>query len=389
VLVDAALDLASAHDLDDVLSRMVGRAADVADARYAALGIYDQLGTITRFIHHGLDDPTVRAIGDLPAGRGLLGEVIAADGPTRVGEIAEDPRSVGFPDHHPLMHTFLGVPVRSRDRRHGNLYVTDKRGGDFTDVDERLLDALAGLAACAIDNALLVQAEQERSAALERLAAAEATGKARQELLELVISAQEAERARVARDLHDQIGQSLTSILIALRVYENAGIDSEEGRKRGEELRELITGALDDVRQLAFELRPAVLDDIGLVTALSRLSETLHQRTGLDISWTINGLDDDHRLEPNTETAIYRIAQEALTNVARHAGVDEVTATIQARGGQIVLEISDAGSGFRADTQAGSLGLAGMHERAALIGATLTVTSERGQGTTVTLEAPR
>lgn len=391
VLVDAALDLAAIHELDEVLTRMVRRAAEVAGARYAALGIYDQSGTITRFIHSGLDEKTVHAIGRLPAGRGLLGEVIAADGPTRVAQIAGDPRSVGFPEHHPQMTSFLGVPVRAGDRRHGNLYVTDKRdGGAFSEIDERLLVALAAFAACAIDNVLLVEVEQERFAALERLAAAEESGKLRQALLEEVIQAQEAERARVARDLHDQIGQSLTSILIALRVYENAGPDSDDGRKRGEELRELVTDTLDDVRRLAFELRPAVLDDIGLITALHRLGEALHQRTGVLVSWTVAGLDDEHRLEPNVETAIYRIAQEALTNVARHAGVDQAHGRIDADSdGAIVLEIRDDGSGFEPSAKIGSLGLAGMHERASLIGGALDVASAPGKGTTVRLEARR
>jgi signal transduction histidine kinase len=390
VLVDAALDLAAAHDLDDVLTRMVERAAEVAGARYAALGIYDHDGVIARFIHYGIDDDTVRAIGRLPAGRGLLGEVIAADAPTRVENIAEDPRSVGFPEHHPEMRSFLGVPVRSVDRRHGNLYVTDKHDdAQFSDVDERLLVALAALAACAIDNALLVQSEQDRFAALERLAAAEQTGKLRQDLLEQVIAAQEAERARVARDLHDQIGQSLTSILLALRVYENAGADSDDGRKRGEELRELITDTLDDVRRLAFELRPAVLDDIGLVTALQRLADALHQRGGPHVTWTINGLDDAHRLDPTIETAVYRIAQEALTNIARHAATDEATAAIDATASSLVVEITDKGAGFEPAGETASLGIAGMKERATLIGATLTVTSHPARGTTVHLEVPR
>lgn len=388
VLVEAALDLAGEHDLDAVLARTVDRAALVADARYAALGVYEG-GEITTFLHDGMDPATVAEIGDLPHGRGLLGEIITADGPTRVDVIGADPRSVGFPPNHPPMRTFLGVPVRSAGRRYGNLYVTDKRDGrTFDETDEQLLAALAVFAGCAIDNSMLLRAERDRADSASELAVARSAASLRQELLAQIIDAQEAERTRVARDLHDQIGQSLTSMLLALRVVENTPPGSIEFEQRAEELRELVTDTLDDVRRLAFDLRPTILDDIGLVAGVERLVETIRARLGLSVNVDFGGLDDDDRLPRETETVIYRIVQEALTNVSRHAGVEAARVQFSADGGRIVVEVHDDGRGFDPALVAGSLGLAGMGERAALVDATIRIESSPGEGTTVRLEAP-
>jgi signal transduction histidine kinase len=372
-----------------LLERTVARAAQVADAAYAALGVYDDDGHIITFVPHGVDDATVAAIGELPHGRGLLGEIIAADGPTRLDDIAADPRSVGFPPNHPPMRTLLGVAVRSAGRRYGNLYVSDKRGGDgFDENDERLLAALATFAGCAIDNSLLVQAERERGEAAESLATAKASGALRQEVLAQVISAQESERARVARDLHDQIGQSLTSVLLALRVLENTTPGSTESTQRTEELRELVTDTLDEVRRLAFDLRPTLLDDIGLAAAIERLTEVLRSRLGLTVTADYGDLDDRVRLPRETETVIYRIVQEALTNVARHAGVANARIRFTRTSEAVVVEVHDDGDGFEPAHEAGSLGLAGMQERAALVNGSLRVESSPGEGTTVRLETP-
>jgi len=219
-LLDAALELAVEHELSRILSRLVQRAAEVAaDADYAALGVYDATGRIENFVHHGIDAQTVARIGRLPEGRGLLGEVIAADGPIRLGDLGADPRSCGLPPHHPPMRSFLGVPIRAAGRRFGNLYLTEKRGAVAFDAeDERLVLTLAAFAAAAIEAAMLVEAERD-------LATVQARSQAQTEMLGRVIAAQEAERARVARDLHDQIGQSLTSVLLGLRPRRRVAVE--------------------------------------------------------------------------------------------------------------------------------------------------------------------
>lgn len=388
-LLDAALELTAAHDRDTVLQRIVDGAAVVAHSRYAALGVYGSDGRLTTFVHHGIDAATIEAIGRYPAGHGLLGEVIIADRPLRLAEIASDPRSEGFPDGHPVMQTFLGVPILRGGRRYGNLYVSEKDDGStFNDTDEALVVALAAFAAGAIETTELVAAER-------RQAAVEEQARARRELLGRVIAAQEAERARVSRDLHDDVGQSLTSVLLGLRLVEDAlarpTVDPGDARARVADLRELVADGLRRARDLAFDLRPTVLDDIGLVAALERLTSTVAERAGLTIELAVSGLEADERLTPETETVLYRVVQESLTNVVRHAGATTASVTVSATATRVRALIEDDGKGFdpSAELDRPHLGVEGMHERAALAGGTVDITSGRESGTTVVLEVPR
>lgn len=392
VLLAVALDLSGEHDLDAVLGRIVQGAAAVADARYAALGIYDTDGRIIRFVHHGLDDETVRQLGDLPEGRGLLGEVIVADGPIRLDDIADHPRSAGFPPGHPPMRTFLDVPVVRGGRRHGNLYLTEKVGGTtFDDDDEALVVCLAAFATGAIESALLVEEERLRTEAVAAHTAAEERGRVREEMLGHVIDAQEAERARVSRDLHDDIGQALTSVLLGLRLVDaslyDGDRDADEAGRRLADLRELVRDALQRSRQLAFDLRPTVLDDIGLVPALERLTSDIAARAELAVELA-NGLSFTDRLDPAIETVAYRVVQEALTNVVRHAEASTVRVALATADRRLHVTIIDDGCGFDTTVQARHLGLSGMTERANLAGGDLTVASRPGTGTTITLEVP-
>lgn len=392
-LLRAALELAGEHELDQILERVVRGAATVAGARYAALGVYGAGGRIERFIHHGVDDETVARIGGLPSGRGLLGEVIVANGPIRLAELSTDPRSCGLPPHHPEMRTFLGVPVRLAGRRYGNLYLTEKHDGEqFDEEDERLVVTLAAFAAGAIEAALLVAAERDRAAAVAELVAAEERSRAHREVLARVIDAQEAERARVSRDLHDQIGQALTSVLLGLRLVDGslpAGADElRDARDHIAEVRELVAQALDEVRQLAFELRPTVLDDVGLAAAVHRLAGDLTRRFGVDVELRLDGVDDDRRLRPEVETVVYRVVQEALTNVARHAGATTASVHISAGTAALRAVISDDGVGFVVGEARRSLGLVGMSERASLVGGHVDITSAPSAGTTVALDVP-
>src|SRR6266540_3186071 len=361
-LLEAALALGTEHELEPVLQRIVDSAATVADARYSALGRYDEQGEIRSFVYHGIDFDTVARIGRLPRGRGLLGEVIVADGPIRLDDLRADPRCCGFPPHHPPMRSFLGVPVTSGGRRYGNLYLTDKRGGgSFDEEDERLIVALAAFAAAAIENALLVQAE--------------------------------GERARVARDLHDEIGQDLTSVLLGLRLVETSlggePPDVEGARKHSAELRELVTDALGDVRRLAFELRPTVLDDVGLLAAVQRLAADVAARHGLTYRVEVDGLGKAERLPAEVETVAYRVIQEAVTNVVRHARAASVRVVVTRSAGGLRVSVTDDGVGFDpAGVGSGSLGLSGMLERAALVGGAVSLTAAPRAGTTVVLEVP-
>jgi two-component system, NarL family, sensor histidine kinase DevS len=168
MLLHASQAIISELSLPAVLRRIVEAARDLVGAQYGALGVIGPDQTLEQFIHVGMDADAVRSIGDLPKGLGVLGALIADPRPIRLADIAADPRSSGFPDHHPSMTNFLGVPIRSRDQVFGNLYLTDKTaGGDFTRDDEDLVSALAATAGVAIENARLYDATRRRQLAAQ------------------------------------------------------------------------------------------------------------------------------------------------------------------------------------------------------------------------------
>lgn len=162
-LVHAAATVAADLDLSNVLDRVVREARVLTGARYGALGVLGEDGTLARFVAHGLTPAQRRAIGDLPKGRGVLGDLVRTHRPLRLQDLTQHPSSVGFPPHHPPMHTFLGVPVLVRGEAYGNLYLTEKAGGQpFTEHDERLVTLLAMVAGTAIANARIFQESERR-----------------------------------------------------------------------------------------------------------------------------------------------------------------------------------------------------------------------------------
>jgi signal transduction histidine kinase len=214
----------------------------------------------------------------------------------------------------------------------------------------------------------------------------------RARLLEQVITAQEDERKRIARELHDETSQALTSLMVGLKVLEQQP-DLTGTRETFGHLRALTSKTLDAVHDLALRLRPSVLDDLGLVAALDRAVVDFHQRHGIPTTFETN-LRSAPRLPGPLETALYRITQEALTNVARHADAHAVSLLLEARRTAVTLIVEDDGCGFDAPQALGAardernLGLVGMRERATLLGGQLTIESAPGTGTTVYVEIP-
>jgi signal transduction histidine kinase len=223
----------------------------------------------------------------------------------------------------------------------------------------------------------LAQAEQERA---ER-------DHLRTQLLEKVISAQEEERRRIARELHDETGQALTSLMVRLQMM-NQQCPVPELKPQMDEVRNLIAQTLDDVHNLAVELRPSVLDDLGLEAALTRYVQDYQARHPVSVDLAIIGLEE--RLPPPIETALYRIVQESLTNIARHARAETASVLLEQRNGRVRAIIEDDGIGFDEQAADGNdrLGLYGMRERAQLLNGTLTIESAPGQGTNIFVEVP-
>jgi two-component system, NarL family, sensor histidine kinase UhpB len=195
------------------------------------------------------------------------------------------------------------------------------------------------------------------------------------------LAAQESERLRIARELHDEVGQKLTAVMLQL--------DSLSGARGGatvEEAREGVRESLEEVRLIARRLRPEALDHLGLPSALAALTNSLRGASGLTIKRSID--PSLPALSSDVELVLYRVAQEALTNVVRHAGCDQARLVLRPVAGGVQLEVADAGHGFVPDVAAEGAGIRGMRERALLVGAELEIESEPGAGTSLRLRCP-
>lgn len=211
-------------------------------------------------------------------------------------------------------------------------------------------------------------------------------------LLHRVFHAQEQERARIARDLHDEIGQHLTALLVGLKTIDAAS-DLPAAKERAGQLRDLAALAHSETRRLAQGLRPGVLDELRLVAAIERLCEEFQAAHNISMRLEIAPRVCD-RLTSDCETALYRIVQEALTNAARHSGCTGIEVSLNCHKNTIVLRISDNGRGWRPNdsegpAKAGKIGLASIHERALMLGGRCTVRSEPQRGTCVQVSVPK
>lgn len=204
-----------------------------------------------------------------------------------------------------------------------------------------------------------------------------------------VLTAHEAERKRIARELHDDTAQALTSILVRLRLLERSS-EEHEVLRNAEELRALTSVALDSVRRMAMDLRPAALDDLGLVPAIEAYAERYSRNWQVKASVEVKGVR--RRLPPDVELVLYRVAQEALTNVAKHAAATTADVLLARRRNEVALSVEDDGAGFEIEdverTPGEGLGLFGMRERLALVSGELQIESAVGSGTKVTARVP-
>jgi signal transduction histidine kinase len=540
-LVELGPSLVSEVDLETMLDRLLETAREVTGARYAALGVLDaERRELERFLTRGLSDDEERAIGARPRGRGVLGLVVEDPRPLRVPVLSDHPSSFGFPHGHPPMRSFLGVPILIRGQAWGNLYLTDKPGGDFDDADEQAVVTLAAWTAIAIEHARLLAAAGQRQAALERavrgleatqaialalgaetdlsrvleliakrgraivearsvvillqdgddLVVAVGAGHTRQQVgvripiaqstsgqvmltqrpsritnpdsqlrvspqtfgvaeahsallvpliyrgaalgvlaafdrgqhaqtfteedeqvlvafaasaatavataqtvqadrLRHTLEAAEAERRHWARELHDETLQALGGLKVLASTARRYG----DPERMAAALGELVAGLdseIESVHAIISELRPASLDDLGLRPAIETLAERHRIVHGTEVECRLvlpDPTEDDQRLAPELETAVYRLVQEALTNVAKHAGAKRVRVDVSAADGEVKLEIADDGTGFDVAVVDAGFGLVGMRERVALMGGAIEIASGRG-GTTVRATLP-
>jgi signal transduction histidine kinase len=355
--------LATETNVDRLLDLVARRSRELLNARLVTV-LLPVGGEELRFVAVAGEGGGELIGQTMPLASSKSGRVIERGRSERVDSVLDDPEV----DHEVIRRfgarTGLWVPLVARGRTIGLLAAHDKLLADprFTDNDLRLAETFASRASVAVDLSQRIARDAFRR----------------------VVEAQELERRRLARELHDETGQALTSILLGLKSLEDA-VGSDEARGSVASLRELVVATLQDVRRLAVELRPKVLDDFGLVPALERLTESFGEQTEIDVRFeTALG---DERLPADVETALYRIVQEALTNVVKHAHARSVSIVLARKPDTVALVIEDDGRGFDpTTTREGGFGLEGMRERVGLLDGKLQVESRADAGTTIVAE---
>ena len=358
-LQEAMTTIAGDRDWEIILARVVALSRELTGARYGALAVLNPDESIARFITSGLSDDERHAIGSLPRGRGLLGEVIRTKRALRVDNIAAHPAAVGWPLHHPVMTSFLGMPVLFREQVVGHLYLTDKAGGVFTADDEELVGLLASQAAVLITNARL-------NRELERLAVVD-------------------ERQRIGMDLHDGTIQSLYGVMLAIdALLPQIPANLNTVHAVLDDLGDRLSRITNDIRHYIFDLRedrPDWPDTLRRLTADLGLTQITHIHTA-DLTY--------RRLTGREADNIRAWVQEALTNVARHAQASSIDITWRGEGGRYRITVEDDGVGFDPEhaRHPGHFGLQHLDQRARDLGGVCEIHSELGRGTRVELLAP-
>jgi signal transduction histidine kinase len=363
-LSDVVLTIAAEREVEPVLQRLVHAARELGGARYAALGVPDGEGGFARFITSGMSDELIAAMGPLPRTHGMLGAMLESRAPYRTPDIHTHERFRGWwPSTHPDMRSFLGVPIVARGGVIGALYLTEKEGAAvFSDADERLIVLLAAHAAIAIENARLHERSRELS------------------IVE--------ERNRLARELHDSVTQQLFGVVLAAESAAELLARGDGAVEQLERVQALARGAMEELRSVVFELRPASLEAEGLSQVLRKHVEVLRRVTGQAIELRVAS---PPALGAAAAGQVFRIAQEALQNALRHADAARIEVRLADGGGRLSLSVADDGRGFDAAApglRGRRLGLTSMEERAAELGGRLAIESRPGAGTTVRLEVP-
>ena len=366
----AGLGILGERDLATVLQLVVDRARDLAGAEYGALSLVRERGGIEAFLVSGITPEQRALLGPPPEGHGLLGVVLHEGTTLRLDDLTRDSRSIGFPEHHPPMHSLLAVPVISQGEVLGNLYLTEKEGGATFDAeDEESLQRFATLAALAIENARLHRQ-------LQAMAVTE-------------------ERERIAREMHDSLAQVLGYVNTKAQATE-ALLENGQTERAVAQLAQLSAAsraAYADVREAILGLRTSLGEGREFVETLRDYLQLWQEQSGVAV---ILRIDPEERFAPAVaplaEVQLLRIVQEALTNVRKHASATHATVSLTLVDGALQVSIEDDGAGFDPESlgraELPRFGLSTMRERAEAIGGTLSVTSTPGAGTMVMVRLP-
>ncbi|MDX1991967.1 MAG: GAF domain-containing sensor histidine kinase [bacterium] len=359
-IAEAVMYAAEGGTLEQVLQRIAYVTQQVSNARYTALGVPDGKGSLKYFKVVGVTEATIHEIGHPPVGRGLLGAIMHERETLRLDHMQTDPRSVGFPEHHPSMESLLGVPIQVGDHLFGMLYLCDRLDGKpFDEQDQWLVETLAGYAALAIAGVQLGE-QQQRLVLLE-------------------------ERERVGMELHDGIIQSLYAIGMHLQLQRLSGEITLSGL---DDAVRNLDAVIEDIRRYILNLRLSNYHQKSVRECLEDMMARLHVPETLDV--TLDAPDSRPPLSPPVFEAVCQIAQEAVSNVIRHAGADRLCITVNHSDALFTLTVEDNGRGFdlNAPREGEGLGLRNIQQRARIHAGKVSINSTPGKGTRLTLTLP-
>jgi len=362
--------IAGELDLDRVLQLIVDSVRELVLAQYAALGIVDASRRIERFITSGISAEQRARIGAPPSGHGLLGLIIRESRAYRIPDISEHPDSYGFPAGHPVMRSFLGVPVRVGGKPIGNFYLTEKTNAlEFSERDLRLVEMFALHAGVAIQNARLHTRVQQLAVLDERI--------------------------RIGRDLHDGIIQGIYAVALSLEdVPELMADDPAEAAARVDRAIDRLNLTIGEIRTFIVGLEAEAID-VAVGSRLAAIADEAAMLSTSSLTFDLD-LDDeivarvDRELAPDVANQLVGIVREALNNTVRHSGARHARVSLGVERGDAVVTVEDDGRGFDPDASrgAGHFGLANLYDRARSVGGSLEIRSGPGAGTRIIATLP-
>ena len=374
-LRQVGLELTAELDLGSLLHSIVSRAVDLLKGDGGGLYLYrSDLDVLEWAVGVGQGSPPAGNV--LHRGKGFSGRVWEAGESLIVDDCRHWEELAAIYKDLPIL-AIVGAPVQWSEELLGVIHIAADVPNAFSEVDAELLSLFASQAAVAIANARLFETEHAARKQLRDLAG-------------YLQAAREEERTHIAREIHDEFGQALTALKMDLSwLTKRLPPDQPRLAEKVSAMSDLVDSTVQTVRRVATELRPGLLDHLGLAAAIEWQAQELAERTGFNCE-----LDLDEKVYPlhqDLATAIFRIFQEALTNVARHAKATEVHITLEHRPDELILTVRDDGKGITESQISGaqSLGLLGMRERARFWGGNVAFKSRPDQGTTVTVQVPR
>ncbi|UCC17765.1 MAG: GAF domain-containing protein [Dehalococcoidales bacterium] len=367
-------------DIDIVLSNALDKTLEIMRRSSGGILILDgEKQTLSYKVHRGLSYTSERTI---RLGEGITGKVAQTGDAILVDDILKDPRAAHL-DHIIAegLRSFACVPLLAKNKILGVLTVASHEYGKFSVEDTRFLDNVAAQISIALENSMLLQDVRQQK-------------ENRGELLQDMISLQEAERKRIARELHDETSQVLASLAASLEAAVSIlSTNPEKAKNLIKKAQALSVNILDEINNLVYELRPSLLDDLGLVAAVRWLSENKLVKENITVNFKPVG--EMSRLTTQMETALFRVTQEALNNIARHSRAKSVNIRLHFKKNAVKLQIGDDGIGFDVEEAINSkerprgLGLLGMRERIESMNGTLNILSQyEGGGTEINIEIP-